>query len=175
LAIEIRNARNFRRDIAMPLTQLEHYLVLTDDLELTRDFYHLALGMRIGPRPPLEYPGYWLYVGDVPCIHIAEWESYRAHSTEAGVSVSTRAPGTGPVDHIAFNGIDCEAIKSTLIAHGVEFAVNEVPGIGLTQLFLHDPNGVKVEINVRAAVTRRPRRRAGAAEPRPHVVPLRSD
>ena len=59
----------------MPLTQLEHYLVLTDDLDATRDFYAKALGMRLGPRPPLGFPGYWLYLGEVPCIHIAEWES----------------------------------------------------------------------------------------------------
>jgi catechol 2,3-dioxygenase-like lactoylglutathione lyase family enzyme len=135
----------------MPLTQLEHYLVLTDDLDGTRDFYSRALGMRVGARPPLAFPGYWLYVGEVPCIHIAEWESYRAHSTEVGIRVSTRAAGTGPVDHIAFNGVDCAAIKAMLTAYGLEFAVNEVPAIGLTQLFLHDPNGVKVEINVRDA------------------------
>jgi catechol 2,3-dioxygenase-like lactoylglutathione lyase family enzyme len=135
----------------MPLTQLEHFLVLTDDLEGTRDFYHRALGMRVGARPPLSFPGYWLYLGDLPCIHIAEWESYRAHSNAAGISVSTRAPGTGPVDHIAFNAIDCEAVKAALRACGVQFSVNEVPSAGLTQLFLHDPNGVKLEINVRVA------------------------
>jgi len=134
----------------MPLTRLEHYLVLTEDLAATRDFYSQALGMRVGPRPPLEFPGYWLYLGDVPCIHIAEWETYRAHSTAAGISVSSRAPGTGPVDHVAFNGVDVEGIKAALTAHGIEFAVNPVRGTGLTQLFLHDPNGVKVEINVRA-------------------------
>jgi catechol 2,3-dioxygenase-like lactoylglutathione lyase family enzyme len=135
----------------MPLTQLEHYLVLTDDLDGTRDFYHQALGMRVGPRPHLGFPGYWLYLGDVPSIHIAEWESYRAHSNAAGISVSTRAPGTGPVDHIAFNAIDCEAVKAALRAYGVQFSENEVPFVGLTQLFLHDPNGVKLEINVRVA------------------------
>jgi catechol 2,3-dioxygenase-like lactoylglutathione lyase family enzyme len=134
----------------MPLTRLEHYLVLTDDLNATRDFYSHALGLRVGPRPPLGFPGYWLYLGDVPCIHVAEWDSYRAHSSTAGISVSTRAPGTGPVDHIAFNAEDCEAVKAKLIAYGVKFAENQVPAAGLTQLFLDDPNGVKVEINVRA-------------------------
>lgn len=134
----------------MPLTRLEHYLVLTGDLDATRDFYSQALGMRVGPRPPLEFPGYWLYLGDVPCIHIAEWETYRAHSAAAGISASSRAPGTGPVDHVAFNGVDVESIKAALAAHGVPYAVNHAPGAGLTQLFLHDPNGVKVEINVRA-------------------------
>ncbi len=134
----------------MPLTQIEHYLVLTDDLDGTRDFYSRALGLHVGPRPQLGFPGYWLYVGNVPSIHIAEWDSYRAHSTAAGISVSARAPGTGAVDHIAFNAIDCEAVKAQLRAYGVQFAEHEVPGVGLTQLFLHDPNGVKVEINVRA-------------------------
>jgi catechol 2,3-dioxygenase-like lactoylglutathione lyase family enzyme len=133
----------------MALTQLEHYLVLTDDLEGTRDFYSQALGLRIGPRPPLGFPGYWLYAGDVPCIHIAEWNSYRAHSRSAGIPVSERAPGTGPLDHIAFNAVDYEAVKATLAVHGVAFAENPVPNARLIQLFLKDPNGVKVEINVR--------------------------
>jgi hypothetical protein len=53
------------------------------------------------------------------------------------------------VDHIAFNGTDFESIKSALIAHGAKFAVNELPSITLRQLFVHDPNGVKIEINVR--------------------------
>ena len=133
----------------MPLTQLEHYLVLTDDLERTRDFYSFALGLRLGPRPPLGFPGYWLYAGEVPCIHIAEWFSYKEHSRAAGIPVSERAAGTGPLDHIAFNAVDCDAVKATLRAHGVEFAENVVPNARLIQLFLKDPNGVKIEINVR--------------------------
>jgi catechol 2,3-dioxygenase-like lactoylglutathione lyase family enzyme len=133
----------------MPLTQLEHYLVLTDDLDGTRDFYRDALGLREGARPPLGFPGYWLYVGDVPCIHIAEWNTYRAHSTAVGISVSTPAPGTGALDHIAFNAVDLAGVKARLSAHEIKYSVNEVPNAGLTQLFLRDPNGVKVEINVR--------------------------
>jgi len=133
----------------MPVTQLEHYLVLTDDLERTRDFYAEALGLRVGARPPLGFPGYWLYLGDVPCIHVAEWESYRAHSTARGISVSTPAPGTGAFDHIAFNATDCAEVMARIAAYGATFSVNDVPTAGLTQLFLHDPNGIKVEINVR--------------------------
>src|SRR5690242_20570594 len=95
---------------SMPLTKLEHYLVLTDDMEATRDFYVQALGMRVGFRPPLGFPGYWVYVGDTPCIHIAEWRSYTAHSNEKGIEVSTRANGTGPVDHIAFNAHDYDEV-----------------------------------------------------------------
>lgn len=133
----------------MPLTKMEHFLVLTDDLDGTRDFYAQALGMQPGPRPPLGFPGYWLYLGDTPCIHIAEWETYTAHSRARGHAVSSRAQGTGPVDHIAFNGTNYDEIVSRLEQHGVAFRRNEVPGSTLRQLFLHDPNGVLIEINVR--------------------------
>src|SRR5262249_55957312 len=94
------------RERRMPLDKIEHYLVLTDDIEATRDFYVEALGMRVGPRPPLGFPGYWVYVGDTPCIHIGEWRTYTEHSRGQGIPVTTRATGTGPVDHIAFHAHD---------------------------------------------------------------------
>ncbi len=130
---------------------MEHYLVLTDDIERTRDFYCHALGMRVGARPPLEFPGYWLYVGDTPCIHIAEWKTYTAHSREQGIPVSARAAGTGAFDHVAFNAEDYDEVLSRLTAHGIVPGRNDVPGARLRQLFLTDPNGVKIEINVRIA------------------------
>ena len=132
----------------MPLTHMEHFLVLTDDIEATKDFYCNVLGMRVGMRPPLRFPGYWLYVGDTPCVHIGEWEAYRMDSEKHGIPVSSRAAGTGPVDHIAFNGSDYDGIADRLRQHRIDARVNIVPGIGLRQIFLEDPNGVKIEINV---------------------------
>jgi catechol 2,3-dioxygenase-like lactoylglutathione lyase family enzyme len=140
----------------MPLTRMEHFLVLTDDIDATRDFYCDVLGMRAGPRPPLGFAGHWVYLGDVPCVHIAEWESYRRHSESLGIPVSSRAAGTGPVDHIAFNAVDCESVKARLAAHGAKTGENHVPGVGLRQLFLTDPNGVKIEINIPADARRAP-------------------
>ena len=136
------------------MPQLEHYLVLTDDIDATRDFYCNALGMRVGPRPPLDFSGYWVYLGEVPCIHIADWHSYRAHSRTTGIAISTRAAGTGPLDHIAFNAVDYAAVKARLAAHGIEATENLVAGVGLRQLFLADPNGVKIELNIAAEPTR---------------------
>jgi catechol 2,3-dioxygenase-like lactoylglutathione lyase family enzyme len=133
----------------MPLTKMEHYLVLTDDIDATRDFYVQALGMHVGSRPPLGFPGYWVYVGETPCIHIAEWQTYTAHSLEQGIPVSSRAGGTGPLDHIAFNAHDYDDVLGRLQAYGVAATANDVPGGALRQLFLQDPNGVKIEINIR--------------------------
>jgi len=140
----------------MPITHLEHFLVLTDDIEVTRDFYRDALGLTVGPRPPLAFAGYWLYAGGMPCVHIAERASYTASSKPVGIPVSAYAAGTGPFDHAAFIAKDFDEISARLARHGVAAHLNVVPGNGLRQLFVLDPNGVKIEINIPAE--RRPDR-----------------
>lgn len=133
----------------MPLTRLEHYLVLSDDIDATRDFYRDVLGMTEGFRPELDFPGYWLYLGDVPCIHIAEWQSYEVWTRKVGIPISSRAAATGPVDHIAFNGSGFDGMRERLIARNLPFSENSLDEIGLKQMFLKDPNGVPIEINFR--------------------------
>jgi len=133
----------------MPLTALEHYLVLTADLDATRDFYRDALGMTEGPRPPLGFPGYWMYIGTTPVIHIAEWRTYTAHSTAKEIPVTAPAHSTGAFDHVAFNALDFGAVMARLESHGVLPARNLVSKSGMRQLFVFDPNGIKVEINFR--------------------------
>ena len=135
----------------MPLTKLEHYLVLSHNIDATRDFYVDVLGMQVGLRPPLGFPGHWVYIGDTPVIHIAEWATYTARQKGKGVYVTTPADGTGPVDHIAFHGHDYDDIVRRLESLGVAFIRNDRPNGTLRQLFLQDPNGVKIEINVRAS------------------------
>jgi catechol 2,3-dioxygenase-like lactoylglutathione lyase family enzyme len=126
----------------MSVTAIEHVLVLTDDLERTRDFYCEMVGLHVGERPPLEFPGYWLYAGTTPCLHIAERQAYRAHAARLGMAAE------GPVDHIAFTGRDYEQVSRRLESGAVAAIRNTVPG-GPRQLFIEDPNGVRVEINVR--------------------------
>jgi catechol 2,3-dioxygenase-like lactoylglutathione lyase family enzyme len=121
---------------------LDHLLVLTDDIDATRDFWCGALDLRVGERPPLEFPGYWLYGGGVPCVHVAERAAFDAHSERIGIPA---APG--PVEHVAFNADDYEGVVERLRSRRIGSAPNAVPG--LRQLFLQDPNGVKIEINVK--------------------------
>ncbi len=49
----------------MPLGALQHYTIEPSDLEATKDFYCDVLGLENGDRPPLGFPGYWLYSGGV--------------------------------------------------------------------------------------------------------------
>jgi lactoylglutathione lyase len=133
----------------MTVLDMEHVLVLSDDIDATRDFYCRAVGLQVGARPALEFPGYWLYAGDVPCLHIAERRQYLKHAAWLGLSVAHEPPGASAVDHIAFNASDYDAICARLEQAGIAAVRNSVPGAGLRQLFIEDPNGVRVEINVR--------------------------
>jgi catechol 2,3-dioxygenase-like lactoylglutathione lyase family enzyme len=133
----------------VPLTKLEHYLVLTHNIDTTRDFYVDVLGMETGFRPPLGFPGHWVYIGDTPVIHIAEWTTYTARQKSKGSFVTTPAEGTGPVDHIAFGAQDYDGVLARVRKHGVSVRENNNPGNIVRQLFLFDPNGVQIEINFR--------------------------
>jgi catechol 2,3-dioxygenase-like lactoylglutathione lyase family enzyme len=135
----------------MPLTRLDHVLVLTEDIDGTRDFYRDVLGLEVGGRPPLEFPGYWLYADGVPCVHVADRAAYVAHSATAGIAASPPAEGTGSLDHLAFSGDDHDEAVARLERSGIEARRNTVPGVGMRQLFFEDPNGVKIEINVMPA------------------------
>jgi catechol 2,3-dioxygenase-like lactoylglutathione lyase family enzyme len=133
----------------MPLERLEHYLVLSEDIHKTRDFYCGLLGMTEGFRPQLDFPGFWLYVDGTPCLHIAEWQTYAAWTRAVGIPISTKAPGTGPVDHIAFNATGFDDMRARLTSRNVALSENSLDDIGLRQLFLRDPNGVAIELNFR--------------------------
>jgi catechol 2,3-dioxygenase-like lactoylglutathione lyase family enzyme len=133
----------------MSVTEMEHVLLLSDDIDQTCEFYCTVIGLRVGTRPPLEFPGYWLYASDVACLHIAERGAYRAHAARIGLDVPDDPGGPGPVDHIAFAATDYHEATERLENNGVAAIRNTVPGGGPRQLFIEDPNGVRVEINVR--------------------------
>lgn len=126
----------------MSLTELNHVTVRTKDLDGTRDFYVNVLGMKVGPRPDLGFPGYWLYVGKQPAVHLVP--------ESAGIGAG---PGedTGNFDHVAFLASDYDATCARLRALDVAFRTNDVPSARLRQVFLTDPNRVMIELNFPAA------------------------
>ncbi len=122
----------------MPLTQLNHVTVRTDDLEGTRDFYRQVLGLEVGARPPLAFHGYWLYCGDQPVVHLVP----QTNAIGGG-------PGdnTGNFDHVAFTCDDFDGMRSHFTKLGIRFRAQEVPGARIRQLFIQDPNKVMIELN----------------------------
>jgi catechol 2,3-dioxygenase-like lactoylglutathione lyase family enzyme len=122
----------------MSLTQLNHVTVRTDDLEGTRDFYQDVLGLKDGPRPPLAFPGYWLYCGEMPVVHLVP----KSNGIGGGAS-----PDTGNFDHVAFTCDGFESMRQRFSQLGIAFREQDVPSIRLRQLFVEDPNKVMVELN----------------------------
>lgn len=141
----------------MALT-LNHYSIRTHDIDACRDFYRDVLGLTVGPRPDFTFPGAWMYRGDHADIANAVVHIIGHHQTDASNmndALSARAgaelPDTGAIDHIAFSANGLSTMLSHLRGHGVSFRERTVPGIGLHQVFVHDPEGVMVELNYPAA------------------------
>jgi catechol 2,3-dioxygenase-like lactoylglutathione lyase family enzyme len=132
----------------MPITHMQHYMVLSKDLEKTRRFYCDVLGLRTGPRPPFDFEGLWIYAGDVAAVHVALQSSYEQTGRLGGTRQERH--GSGSVDHIAFAANDYDELVASFRKHGVEYRATQVPGSDLRQLFVLDPDGIQIEINVRA-------------------------
>ena len=129
----------------MSINKLEHYLILSDDIDATRDFYVDVLGLQTGPRPPFPFPGYWLYVDGTPCVHLASSEG-RAGQREY-LGRDNDGQGTGPIDHVAFAAQDLEGMVAHLNALGIDMIRRDVPDQNSHQVFITDPNGVNIELN----------------------------
>src|ERR1044071_9239598 len=49
---------------------LDHFTITTSDLTRSRSFYMDVLGLTEGDRPPLGFPGHWLYAGGRAILHL---------------------------------------------------------------------------------------------------------
>ena len=127
----------------MPINALEHFTLRCKDLEETRAFYAEVLGMEVGPRPPFPFPGYWIYSGGTPVVHLAE----EIEGVTAQDRPANQEAGTGGLDHVAFRATELSAMLARLRKHDVPFREAEVPGANLHQVFVYDPNKVMLELN----------------------------
>ena len=126
----------------MAVTAMNHFNILTDDLPATLAFYEEHLNLKPGARPPFNFPGAWLYAdggkGRDPILHIV-----------AGKQKKDLVKGV--IDHMAFSGSGLAKAVEKLKARGIAYELRKLPAYGTWQLFFHDPNGAKVEIDFDAA------------------------
>jgi catechol 2,3-dioxygenase-like lactoylglutathione lyase family enzyme len=115
------------------LISLDHINIHADDLEAARDFLLAVLpDLSQGFRPPFDFKGYWLYLGEQPVIHM--------QTRGSGMG------GRGWIDHLAFAPFDFEAEKARLDALGFSYTIGGIPGTGIRQLFVTGPEGLKLEL-----------------------------
>lgn len=127
----------------MPAMSLNHYTILVRDLEATKNFYTDVVGLTVGDRPPLGFPGYWLYCGGVPVVHLI--------ADRQGDEPINDAPSdpakTGRLDHIAFACEGLKNMRADLERRGIKYKEQVLPRLNMTQLFYYDPDGIAVECN----------------------------
>ena len=123
----------------MKITGMNHFNVLTEDVEATRRFYADVIGLEEGERPPLGFPGIWFYAAGQPILHVS---AARLPENRAGV-----------IDHMAFSAADLKGTIARLEAKGVKYALRQQAGTKIWQVFCHDPMGAKVELDFDPAET----------------------
>ena len=115
---------------------LDHITIHCRDLEASRRFYAEVLDLTVGYRPPFDGPpGAWLYdVEQRPVVHL-----YAGRENDP--------PESPPLDHIAFVSDDLSGMKQRLEARGIAYGSAIVPDLGAEQIFLDDPDGIRLEIS----------------------------
>jgi catechol 2,3-dioxygenase-like lactoylglutathione lyase family enzyme len=117
--------------ITAMLQALDHVTVRSTDLSRTLGFYQRVLGLAPGPRPGFAVSGLWLYAKGHPLVHV--------------VQSSVDGP-YGAIDHVAFQARGRAAVSAQLEAAGVPFDLVALPDGSALQMFLHDPDGARIEL-----------------------------
>ncbi len=127
------------------LLSLGHVTVLSTDLARTERFYGDLLGLRVGPRPAIHIPGFWLYLGDEPVLHVLARQA-------AAPPGDTRAA----IDHFALNARDRDGFERRLKTAGLPFESRRLADSDTWQIFLDDPDGARVELSFAPASDQEP-------------------
>jgi catechol 2,3-dioxygenase-like lactoylglutathione lyase family enzyme len=114
---------------------MNHFTVIAEDRQQTLDFYVGVLGLREGHRPDLGFDGAWLY-GDAPSALVHLYFDRKPPAQRAGV-----------IDHMAFTAKDVKGVKARFDAAAIRYDLRRQKESGTWQLFCHDPNGAKVELD----------------------------
>jgi len=126
----------------MQVNGLNHINIVTADMAGTVEFYESLLGMKAEriPMAPAGFDGRWILDSqDQPIIHVQAYDPGR-HGAERG------GP-TGTIDHIALTCADFAGTRRRCEELGIAYRVNDRQFGDLRQVFVTDPNDIRLELN----------------------------
>jgi catechol 2,3-dioxygenase-like lactoylglutathione lyase family enzyme len=131
----------------MLIGQLFHAAIKTADLEASVRFYTQVMGMVVAERPPIGFPGAWLQpalAGAAAIFHLYAGDAAK----EADGTVQT---GSAAIDHLSVTCQGYRSFQAQFEKFGLPYRENLVPATPLWQLFVHDPNGIQLELTFHSA------------------------
>lgn len=118
---------------------LDHVNIRTANLTGLVRFYEEALGLESGERPPLGFPGAWLYAAGKPVIHLV------------GVEQPPNPEGALRLEHFAFSAEGLPGFLARLERLGVPCKQSRQAGTGNVVINLHDPDGNRLHVDFSAS------------------------
>lgn len=126
--------------MTMVIERLHHAALTVTDVARSRRFYGGILGLREIPRPDFDFDGAWYETGDGSQLHLI-------------VHPATRTMrGTTQIDsrdsHLALRVRSFDAAVAHLRQHGVDVIEHWDNKTPWGQLYVTDPDGHVIELNV---------------------------
>ncbi len=122
------------------IVAMNHFTAIAADRDKTLAFYVDVLGLRVGSRPDLGFDGAWLYADGAQQAVLHLYFDRPVPQPPAGI-----------IDHMAFTARDLRVVKARFDQRGITYQLRRQAGAGTWQLFCHDPDGAKVELDFDAA------------------------
>jgi catechol 2,3-dioxygenase-like lactoylglutathione lyase family enzyme len=132
----------------MAVTGMHHFNIRVSQAEIgaLKSFYCDILGFRVGPRPPFQSAGFWLYAGQLPVLHLTQMNSGEVAAPGSPNSLPDVRERRSAIDHVALAAADVNEAARRLTDHGVPYTLTKVPAVGEIQIFCRDPSGNGVEL-----------------------------
>lgn len=121
----------------MEVKLLEHVNLRTPRMEELARWYERILGVKQGYRPPFSVEGIWLYIGDIPSIHLLQ-------VPEAAAPSGADSPR---MEHFCLRATGLEEFLKGLQDEGIEYRTLRVPELRILQVYLSDPEGNHMHID----------------------------
>jgi catechol 2,3-dioxygenase-like lactoylglutathione lyase family enzyme len=121
----------------MQIGKLDHVNLRTTQLQGMIDWYSNVLGLRSGDRPDFKFPGAWMYSGDDAVVHLV------GVGDDPGIGSEEKLK----LEHFALSAQGRESFEARLTQAGEKFQCAEVPGFGIIQYNVWDPDGNHIHID----------------------------
>jgi catechol 2,3-dioxygenase-like lactoylglutathione lyase family enzyme len=118
---------------------LDHVNIRTANLEALVRFYEDVVGLKQGARPPLGFPGAWMYAGERAVIHLV------------GVERQPQPQGALRLEHFAFTAQGLPELLQRLTNQGISYQRSRQAGTGSVVVNLLDPDGNRLHLDFAAS------------------------